>query len=259
MNFAEEVAAVTKSTDYKGTEIFDSTVPELPKHDPEAASKVEAASAPAPVEAKVKIGDMEFNSVHEAYAHALAQVAESNKSMQETVQKLTAPKVEPEAPKEAWEVELEKLFFTNPAEAMRQLYAKATTDAVSQIESKTQATQAAQVRAQQYEGFIQGIVTNNAELSDFRTVIENVVLADPIFWDKVKDLPLAKAEIEVANKTRELLKIKKAAEAKTTELPAGPARMAGVTGDPTAATAPVTSNQALDFITQLRKHSKRSK
>lgn len=260
MSFAEEVATVTKSVEYKGTEQFNQEIPILPKPGDAEEAKAEAAkTAPeAPAEAKVKIGDMEFNSVQEAYVHALAQVTESNKAMQATVSKLTEAKPEPTEVEEAWNTKMEKLFFTNPAEAIQEIYAKASRDAVSQVETKITAQQEAQVKAQQYESFMQNILTNNAELADFRSVIENVVLADTAFWDSVKDLPLPKAEAAIAEKTRALLKIKKNSEAKTTELPPGPARMAGATGNPVSTEA-VTSSAPIDFITQLRKHNKRSK
>lgn len=269
MSFADEVKNVTSSAAYKGTDHFNMeagpapTTPEAPETPSLAPGQAPvdpvavAASAPAK-EPSVKIGDKEFSSVQEAYIYAREEAAKAQGKL-DAIEQLNKPTEAPAEVQEAWEMQMEKLMFTNPAEAIKQILAKAKSDTITEVAQQTAQTQAKAQREALYEQTMQTFLTENADLADFRSVIENVVLADKAFYDSVAHIPWSEAKIKIADQTRKLLKIKASAEAKTTILPAGPANVPGSTGTPGQATPAVTSSPPMDFISQIKKANKRSK
>lgn len=267
MSFADEVKTVTSSPAYKGMEQFNmeapaTEAPEAPAEEPalpggqsQANPAIQATQAPK--ETSVKIGDKTFSSVQEAYIYAREEAAKAQGKL-DAMSQMNKPQEVPEIT-EAWEAQMEKLMFTNPAEAIKQILAKAKSDTITEVAQQTASREAKIQRETIYENLMQTFLTENADLADFRSVIENVVLADPAFYASVEHLPWTESKVKIAEQTRKLLKIKAGAEAKTTILNSGAANMPGATGTPGQATSQVTSVPPMDFISQLRKANKRSK
>lgn len=259
MGFAEELSAskATKS-EFTGTEQFN--LP--PGGDPIDPSAIPAAPeapetpAKAPESPKFVLHGKEFTDAQEALSYAREQVAKAQ-GIQETLDKVNLAKT-PETPVEtkSFEMEMEELMFTNPQEAVRRIVAKAKEEAETSITKAYRDEQQAETNKKQWTSFYKGIAEKNPDIADFIELTETIVTEKN--WAAIKDLPLEQAGEILADKTRELLKIRKNATAKQTELPGGPANVPGATGGAPTSTPKATTEKALDFISQIQKHRKRS-
>lgn len=260
MGFTEEVAAAKTApkTEYAGTEQFS-----LPSGDApvEPSNKAEPAATPAPVEAKTEtpkfvLHGKEFTDAQEALAYAREQVAKAQ-GIQETLDKVNLAKpAETPAETKSFEQEMEELMFTNPQEAIRKIVEKARIEAETNMTKAYNEAQTAEANKKHWNNFYKGIAEKNPDIADFIELTETIVTEK--HWSAVKDLPLEKAAEFLADKTRELLKIRKDATAKTTELPPGPANVPGATGGNPSVPVQATQEKSLDFISQIQKHRKRS-
>lgn len=272
MGFADEVKAS------QGPQAPAASAPEatpelptgpLPNHGQAYPGTEPAAPAKAPEAAKVRIGDKEFSSNEEALIYAREQVARSEglkQGVEDTLKATQKPQDETPVvdPIEVEMAALEELMFTDPKaynrkvlEMTKKAQEQGKADAIAEFQRMTEAQQAEAIKLANYTAYKQGFYQENPDLADFDSIVEGVVMADPVFYNTVKDLPLAEAGQRIAERTRSLLKIKKSAESKVTELPNKGAVFANATGGPGAPSKTVEATSSMDFIAQVNKHRKK--
>lgn len=259
MGFAEELSASkTAKSEFTGTEQFNLPAGGAPIDPSAIPAAPEATETPAkaPEAPKFVLHGKEFTDAQEALSYAREQVAKAQ-GIQETLDKVNLAKT-PEKTEEviSFEQEMETLMFTNPQEAVRRIVDKAKADATKEIKQAYNDEKQAETNKKQWTSFYKGIAEKNPDIADFIELTETIVTEKN--WASIKDLPLEQAAEILADKTRDLLKIRKNATAKQTELPEGPATIPGATGGAPTSTPKATAEKALDFISQIQKHRKRS-
>lgn len=223
------------------------------------ASEIPPASSETKSPTKVKMLGKEFSSVEEAMLYAETQAAEA-KGFKEAVDKLSKPAEEiPQTPQEPDFFEtVENEIFVNPKEGLKKVYAKAKEDAVAevraQLKKEAEELKAEETRKENYKAFWNDFYKANSDLQDFKEEVDYIMEKN---WLDVKDLPLEKANAEIANLTRSRIKKLREATMPRKELSSAPAVVAGGSAGPGASATNATAKTNLDFISQLNKHRKR--
>lgn len=262
-NFAQQISTVTTSPEYKSGEPLLPTGmtlsggPEDTQLQPGAAPVV--PEAPVVVAAKIKIGDQEFSTPEEAVTYAKLLHAKTE-GREEALKEFNKPKEEEKPAEPAFESKIADLIFTNPEQAVKEVYLKAKEDAKKEIFDEYNKMQTAEkasaAQQKQWDSTWTGFYDSNQDLAPVRDIVETVVL--PKLWNSIKDLPLDKSLPMVEAETRKLLRMTKEASLPKKELYDGPAMMASSsTNNTPAGKSDATSKMALDFISQVRKHGKR--
>ena len=269
MGFADEIKAA-RHAEPAGTPPADKVTQDAPEgmntglppgSDPLEVQPEQVApeAQPAPkAEAKIKIGTQEFNSMEDAveYAKQLDLARAQDQAYIEGMKAAKPQEVAPaQAKQKALEEEVEEMFFEDPKAAIKKLSDGIKKQIFDAYNQSIQETETAKQREAQVKGIWDGFYGANTDLSESKDIVEFLRVKN---WDKIKDIPQDKALNFLADEARKQLKISKQATLPRTELPGGPARVAGVSGESTQSSSAPVEAKELDFIQQLNKLRKKS-
>jgi len=217
---------------------------------PGQQAEVPAAEAtPAPEAAKevFKIGTESFDSVSEALEYAQKLDREKLErdayelGKEEATPKSTEAKVDPDA---EFDQRMADLMFENPAEAIKQIRAKAVQDAESTVTKKSEAQQTQEKTWNKF-------YSDNKDLTPHKDIVDFILQKN---WNTLKVMPGDKALQKLSELTK--TRIGEIVSSMRTEevIPSGNAQVTSTTGDPVAQV--VLPKQKLDFTQQIRKLGK---
>jgi hypothetical protein len=233
---------------------------DMPKHgESHPEQQAEPAQAEPPKQGKIRIGNEFFDSQEEAFAYAqdlqlsLAQkdAVEQYRNSQEKKQTEEIKEVDPF---DGFDQEL----FENPKAAAKKIYDKAMADAIKEIEAKQAQAQKereeAQARHEAEESAWAQFSGNNQDLSGNRDVVQYIIEKNIAEISKV---PMAQREKFIADKTRAFLGSRHESMLPSKELQNKVVTQPTGSNSTTVQTTQQNKSEALDFISQVRKHTKR--
>lgn len=229
-----------------GLEALNTTAPtEAPAAQPEPA--VEPAKAS---NTKIRIGAKEFDNAEAALNYAneleLLQIQDASYKAGLNASNPKAAETPPED--DSLPPDIENQLFDDPKKALKAYGDKLRQQITADIKKEAEVSAAKESAWNKF-------YTENPKLGQHKDIVEYVMQKN---WKEVGFIPLTEGLSKVAEKTYELLKIKKESDAPTTELSSRSVNVPGVGGSPTT---PVIKNveQPIDFIAQINKHrNKRS-
>lgn len=234
-------------------EIFNQGLPEG------AAPVVPSEPAKPAVETpKIRIGTKEFTTPEEAYAYA-QELEIARAQDQGFIEGVKASKPQVETPVEimkSLEERVEEIIFERPKDAVALLIQEITANLTKQYQTDLTDRERQQAGALRLKQEWQNFYEQNKDLAGQEDYVNYILTKNQA---EIGPMPVDKAFPALAEKVRESLRSVRASGGKVTELPAGPAAVAsgGKGSKAPVATAP-EPEEIIDFLAQLKKHSRRS-
>lgn len=265
MGFAEEIQSARSTakadTPQASAEAAPTDVEIMNTGLPTGSDPVDPAAKVEPVmnapQAKIKIGNQEFQSMDEAveYAQTLELARAQDAAYIEGMKAATPPVTAAEAKQKELEELVEEKFFEDPKTALKMFKEGITKQIFDDYQKIITQQEQAKTQQQNLTTLWNNFYQSNADLSESKDVVE---FLRQKHWNEIKDLPQDKALGMLAETARKQLKITKEATLPRKELPDGPAITAGASGDATITTSAPEVEKSLDFIAQLNKIRKRN-
>jgi hypothetical protein len=214
--------------------------------------------APSPVDqgrkAKIRIGTKEFDTEKEAldYASELEVIRLQEESYKEGV-KAATPKP-PEPVPESKIKALKDKIFENPEEFLADLEKIIDEQAEKKVKSYDEVKTQAQVQKENTDKFWDGFYKKNGDLGDFSDEVNRILQKE---WATLQFLKADDASEQLASLTRSYLDSIKEKRLPSQALPSKQVTTAGGT-IPTTATPIQATKETNDFISQVKKHGRRT-
>lgn len=263
MSFAEEVkAGQPRQESAPATKITETALFDLPgTQPPPAASKDELPLGSDPVvkEAKIKIGDAEFSSAAEAieYARTIDQARREDNAYIEGVKSGLKPEA-PAAIEKDIDEQVEEILFEDPKKAVKKLRESIKQELTAEYKGVLQQRDQAVVQEQEAQKFWSEFRSEFKDLANHDTAIKYVYSQDPVALDALGRKDMKAAKLELAQRTRAMLRGYKESELPQKEMHSGPVNVATSNGTPGAAVAEATHiAKSMDFISQVNKMRKK--
>jgi hypothetical protein len=259
----------TPSQSVESTDTVPTTTPDatfdMPAHGeshPEQAEQVAqpAQAEPQPKQGKIRIGNEFFDSHEDALAYA--QDLQLSLAQKDAVEQYRNSQEQQRTKEEVKEVDpfegLDQILFEDPKKGARLIYEKAIADAQKAFDEKQAQAQKereeAQARHEAEESAWAQFSGNNQDLANNRDVVQYIIEKNIAEISKV---PMAQREKFIADKTRAFLGSRYESTLPSKELQNKNVSQPMGSNSATSQTPAQNKSEALDFISQVRKHTKR--